>query len=130
MSTKAPVLFIHGLWLHATSWNPWMEKFGEASKAASGMFFTAAISVVTGGISLLTVPVMLSLLRRGGGRGCLHLPARHLWRVLLGRLRRVVDGRFRRVFSLYLHRCCGIDESFEHVFIAGRHAGLCQGGAR
>jgi pimeloyl-ACP methyl ester carboxylesterase len=25
-----PVVFVHGLWLHATSWNPWMEKFGEA----------------------------------------------------------------------------------------------------
>ncbi|MFW0796996.1 alpha/beta hydrolase [Gordonia sp. CPCC 205515] len=28
MST--PVLFIHGLWLHATSWEPWIELFGEA----------------------------------------------------------------------------------------------------
>jgi pimeloyl-ACP methyl ester carboxylesterase len=25
-----PVVFVHGLWLHATSWNPWMEKFAEA----------------------------------------------------------------------------------------------------
>ncbi|MCU1613209.1 MAG: hypothetical protein JWO98_749 [Frankiales bacterium] len=24
-----PVLFLHGLWLHATSWSPWMELFGE-----------------------------------------------------------------------------------------------------
>jgi alpha-beta hydrolase superfamily lysophospholipase len=25
-----PVVFIHGLWLHATSWNPWVELFTEA----------------------------------------------------------------------------------------------------
>ena len=25
-----PVVFIHGLWLHATSWQPWTELFGEA----------------------------------------------------------------------------------------------------
>jgi len=28
--TKAPVVFIHGLWLHATSWQPWQELFAEA----------------------------------------------------------------------------------------------------
>ena len=26
----SPVVFIHGLWLHATSWQPWIELFGEA----------------------------------------------------------------------------------------------------
>ena len=25
-----PVVFIHGLWLHATSWGPWVELFREA----------------------------------------------------------------------------------------------------
>ncbi|MFH8250940.1 alpha/beta hydrolase [Microbacterium sp. B2969] len=25
-----PVVFIHGLWLHATSWGPWIEKFRAA----------------------------------------------------------------------------------------------------
>lgn len=25
--TRTPVLFIHGLWLHATSWRPWMDVF-------------------------------------------------------------------------------------------------------
>jgi alpha-beta hydrolase superfamily lysophospholipase len=25
--TKPPVVFIHGLWLHATSWRPWMDLF-------------------------------------------------------------------------------------------------------
>jgi pimeloyl-ACP methyl ester carboxylesterase len=25
-----PVLFIHGLWLHASSWDPWLERFGSA----------------------------------------------------------------------------------------------------
>jgi pimeloyl-ACP methyl ester carboxylesterase len=28
--TKTPVVFIHGLWLHATSWAPWQELFAEA----------------------------------------------------------------------------------------------------
>jgi pimeloyl-ACP methyl ester carboxylesterase len=27
---RTPVVFIHGLWLHATSWTPWTEKFREA----------------------------------------------------------------------------------------------------
>ena len=27
---KTPVVFIHGLWLHATSWQPWMEMFTAA----------------------------------------------------------------------------------------------------
>lgn len=26
---KAPIAFIHGLWLHAESWKPWMEFFGQ-----------------------------------------------------------------------------------------------------
>ena len=31
MAQKAnPVVFIHGLWLHATSWAPWEELFGNA----------------------------------------------------------------------------------------------------
>jgi pimeloyl-ACP methyl ester carboxylesterase len=28
--TKAPVVFIHGLWLHASSWAPWQELFAGA----------------------------------------------------------------------------------------------------
>jgi pimeloyl-ACP methyl ester carboxylesterase len=31
----APVLFIHGLWLHATSWNPWIERYTTAGYEAS-----------------------------------------------------------------------------------------------
>jgi pimeloyl-ACP methyl ester carboxylesterase len=27
---KKPALFIHGLWLHATSWSPWLELFTES----------------------------------------------------------------------------------------------------
>jgi hypothetical protein len=27
-STRTPVIFIHGLWLHASSWAPWLELFG------------------------------------------------------------------------------------------------------
>jgi pimeloyl-ACP methyl ester carboxylesterase len=30
-----PVLFIHGLWLHATSWDPWLELFRAAGYDAS-----------------------------------------------------------------------------------------------
>ncbi len=33
MTTPTPVLFIHGLWLHATSWNPWIDLFREAGYA-------------------------------------------------------------------------------------------------
>jgi non-heme chloroperoxidase len=29
-SAGTPVVFIHGLWLHATSWGPWMELFQTA----------------------------------------------------------------------------------------------------
>ena len=29
-STKVPVVFIHGMWLHATSWQPWQELFAGA----------------------------------------------------------------------------------------------------
>jgi pimeloyl-ACP methyl ester carboxylesterase len=33
--TKPPVVFIHGLWLHATSWEPWLARFAEAGYQAS-----------------------------------------------------------------------------------------------
>lgn len=29
-ATKPPVVFIHGLWLHSTSWTPWAELFAAA----------------------------------------------------------------------------------------------------
>lgn len=31
--TRTPVVFIHGLWLHADSWAPWIELFEEAGYA-------------------------------------------------------------------------------------------------
>jgi hypothetical protein len=34
-SAEAPVVFIHGLWLHASSWQPWQELFAEAGYAPS-----------------------------------------------------------------------------------------------
>jgi pimeloyl-ACP methyl ester carboxylesterase len=34
-SEHPPVLFIHGLWLHASSWQPWIELFTEAGYQAS-----------------------------------------------------------------------------------------------
>ncbi|MBZ5737470.1 alpha/beta hydrolase [Nocardioides mangrovi] len=33
--TGRPVVFIHGLWLHATSWQPWVELFDRAGYAAT-----------------------------------------------------------------------------------------------
>src|SRR6266487_5283211 len=30
---NTPVIFVHGLWLHATSWDPWMDLFREAGHA-------------------------------------------------------------------------------------------------
>lgn len=35
MPTSPPVLFIHGLWLHATSWAPWIETFTDKGYPAS-----------------------------------------------------------------------------------------------
>jgi pimeloyl-ACP methyl ester carboxylesterase len=31
--SPTPVVFIHGLWLHATSWQPWIEKFSASGYA-------------------------------------------------------------------------------------------------
>ncbi len=33
--TGTPVMFIHGLWLHGSSWNPWIEYFTERGYDAS-----------------------------------------------------------------------------------------------
>lgn len=35
MTAKPPVVFIHGLWLHASSWQPWMEHFAAAGYQAT-----------------------------------------------------------------------------------------------
>ncbi|MFC1408551.1 alpha/beta hydrolase [Streptacidiphilus sp. N1-12] len=35
MTTPTPVIFIHGLWLHATSWEPWSDLFRDAGYAPS-----------------------------------------------------------------------------------------------
>jgi pimeloyl-ACP methyl ester carboxylesterase len=35
MTTPTPAIFIHGLWLHATSWNPWIDLFRQAGYAPS-----------------------------------------------------------------------------------------------
>ncbi len=32
---RRPALFVHGLWLHASSWDPWLEKFRNAGYDAS-----------------------------------------------------------------------------------------------
>jgi len=36
-STKPPVIFVHGLWLHAESWQPWIEFFRENGYQASAV---------------------------------------------------------------------------------------------
>src|SRR5262249_28524335 len=33
MTTATPVIFIHGLWLHATSWAAWVDLFRQAGYA-------------------------------------------------------------------------------------------------
>ena len=37
MTTSAPVLFIHGLWLHARSWDDWIDAFSSAGYEASAV---------------------------------------------------------------------------------------------
>jgi pimeloyl-ACP methyl ester carboxylesterase len=34
-TSETPVLFIHGLWLHASSWQPWIDHFEAAGYVAS-----------------------------------------------------------------------------------------------
>ena len=34
-TTRPPVMFIHGLWLHSSSWYPWIDAFTEAGYIAS-----------------------------------------------------------------------------------------------
>jgi alpha-beta hydrolase superfamily lysophospholipase len=33
-ASGTPVVFIHGLWLHASSWQPWVDRFNESGYAA------------------------------------------------------------------------------------------------
>jgi pimeloyl-ACP methyl ester carboxylesterase len=36
LSTKPnPVIFIHGLWIHSSAWQPWLELFTERGYAVS-----------------------------------------------------------------------------------------------
>jgi len=34
MTSPTPVLFIHGLWVHASAWQPWLDRFTEAGYRA------------------------------------------------------------------------------------------------
>jgi len=34
-TSLAPVVFIHGLWLHASSWQPWVDRFQESGYPAT-----------------------------------------------------------------------------------------------
>jgi pimeloyl-ACP methyl ester carboxylesterase len=33
VAAGTPVVFVHGLWLHATAWEPWLKRFGEQGYA-------------------------------------------------------------------------------------------------
>jgi len=35
-TTKTPIVFVHGLWLHAESWKPWIEFFRQNGYEATG----------------------------------------------------------------------------------------------
>ena len=35
MSGTAPVVFVHGLWIHSSSWQPWMDLFAAQGRAVS-----------------------------------------------------------------------------------------------
>lgn len=35
VASPAPALFIHGLWLHASAWQPWVDRFAAAGAQAS-----------------------------------------------------------------------------------------------
>src|SRR5947209_8072363 len=32
---KTPIIFVHGAWLHSSSWQPWIELFNKAGYEAS-----------------------------------------------------------------------------------------------
>ena len=34
LSERTPVIFVHGLWLHASSWHPWLDLFDAEGYAA------------------------------------------------------------------------------------------------
>jgi fermentation-respiration switch protein FrsA (DUF1100 family) len=37
-STRTPVIFIHDLWLHPASWQPWLDLFQDAGYAPTANF--------------------------------------------------------------------------------------------
>jgi non-heme chloroperoxidase len=36
-ASRPPVVFVHGLWLHAESWKPWVDTFNQAGYSASAI---------------------------------------------------------------------------------------------
>jgi len=43
-----PVVFVHGLWLHAESWGPWLEHFDTAGYEASAPGWPGDADTVAG----------------------------------------------------------------------------------
>ena len=48
MTTATPVLFIHGLWIHTTAWQPWVDLFREAGYAPSAPGWPGVPDTVAG----------------------------------------------------------------------------------
>jgi len=48
MNPAVPVMFIHGLWLHASSWEPWMDVFTQAGYETSAPGWPGEANTVEG----------------------------------------------------------------------------------
>jgi pimeloyl-ACP methyl ester carboxylesterase len=48
MSSPTPVVFIHGLWIHSTAWQPWQELFREAGYEPSAPGWPGDLPTVEG----------------------------------------------------------------------------------
>jgi pimeloyl-ACP methyl ester carboxylesterase len=46
VASGTPVVFLHGLWLHATSWQPWCELFGERGYVPTAAFWPGEAATV------------------------------------------------------------------------------------
>jgi pimeloyl-ACP methyl ester carboxylesterase len=45
---STPVVFIHGLWLHSLSWQPWVDLFGQSGYSATAPEWPGVPDTVTG----------------------------------------------------------------------------------
>ena len=55
--TRRPVVFIHGLFLHATTWGPWVELFTEAGyDAVAPLIVTVETAEAAAGAATPSTP--------------------------------------------------------------------------